>query len=93
MVRTLVTGSLPHLLPTQNAYSNTLQHTGGSGFIATHVIEALLKGGHSVVTTVRTPEKGQSIKDLFPNVPKEKLDFVIVKDIAQPDGTPALRYV
>ncbi|RDW83494.1 major facilitator superfamily protein-4 [Coleophoma crateriformis] len=60
--------------------------TGGSGFIATHVIDVLLKAGHSVVTTVRTPQKGQNIRDMHPGVPQSKLDFVIVEDIAQPDA-------
>ncbi|KAI9820201.1 MAG: methylglyoxal reductase (NADPH-dependent) gre2 [Pycnora praestabilis] len=57
--------------------------TGGSGFIAAHVLDILLKHGHSVVTTVRSPEKASKIKDAHPNAPKDKLDFAIVKDIAQ----------
>ncbi|KAK5527246.1 Glycine-rich RNA-binding protein 2, mitochondrial [Exophiala xenobiotica] len=43
--------------------------TGGSGFIAAHVLDTLLKRGYSVVTTVRSR--------------KERLDFVIVEDIAR----------
>jgi hypothetical protein len=34
------------------------------------------------VTTVRSEEKGQKILEAHPNTPKEKLSFVIVKDIA-----------
>lgn len=60
---------------------------GGSGFIAAHVLNILLARGHSVVTTVRTGEKAQRIRDAHPDVPKEKLDFVIVPDIADPSGT------
>lgn len=56
--------------------------TGGSGFIAAWVLETLLERGHSVVTTVRSQEKAKKIKDAHPNVPKEKLDFFIVEDIA-----------
>ena len=58
--------------------------TGGSGFIAAHVLEVLLERGHSVVTTVRSTEKGQKILDIHPKVSKNRLDFVIVEDIAKP---------
>ena len=42
----------------------------------------MLEEGYSVVTSVRSEEKAAVIKKAFPNVPKEKLDFAIVKDIA-----------
>lgn len=58
--------------------------TGGSGFIAAHVLESLLKRGHSVVTTVRSQEKASRIKAAYPDLPSSKLDFAIVEDIAQP---------
>ncbi|GAM88018.1 hypothetical protein ANO11243_060470 [Dothideomycetidae sp. 11243] len=57
--------------------------TGGSGFIAAHVLDILLEHGHSVVTTVRSHEKADKIKEAHPNVGKDKLDFAIVEDIAQ----------
>ncbi|KAL8729058.1 MAG: hypothetical protein Q9166_004975 [cf. Caloplaca sp. 2 TL-2023] len=57
--------------------------TGGSGFIAVHVLEALLTQGHSVVTSVRSETKAQMLRDTFPNYGKAKLDFAIVVDIAQ----------
>ena len=56
--------------------------TGGSGFIAAHVIESLLKRGHSVVTTVRTKEKGEKILEAHPNA-KENLSYVLVPDMSQ----------
>jgi len=56
--------------------------TGGSGFIATHVIEFLLTRGHSVVTTVRSEAKADQIKEIFSKYGSDKLDFVYVKDIA-----------
>ncbi|KAL8971113.1 MAG: hypothetical protein Q9183_001209 [Haloplaca sp. 2 TL-2023] len=58
--------------------------TGGSGFIAVHVLEALLKQGHSVVTSVRSESKAQMLRDTFPDASKDKLDFVLVDDIARP---------
>ena len=43
----------------------------------------LLERDHSVVTTVRTSEKGQKILDNHKSIPKDKLDYAIVEDIAQ----------
>lgn len=58
--------------------------TGGSGFIAAHTLDILLKRGHSVVTTVRTQEKADKIKeDHKSEVEKGQLAFAIVPDIAQ----------
>lgn len=59
--------------------------TGGSGFIAAHTLDLLLKHGHSVVTTVRTQEKADKIKRAYPKeVEGGQLGFAIVPDIAQP---------
>lgn len=41
---------------------------------------------HSVVTTVRTSEKAENIKITYPNIAKDKLDFVIVPDVAHPNA-------
>lgn len=57
--------------------------TGGSGFIAAHVLETLLQRGHSVVTTVRSPQKGNTILEAHPDLPRGVLDFVVVEDIAR----------
>lgn len=57
--------------------------TGGSGFIAAHVLDILLDHGHSVVTTVRSQEKANKIKEAHPNVSEKQLSFAIVEDIAQ----------
>lgn len=70
--------------------------TGGSGFIATHILEQLLEGGHEVVTTVRTEEKAKIIRDAHPGA---KLTVVLVPDIAQPGAfdeviqIPGIEYV
>ena len=58
--------------------------TGGSGFIAAHVLDYLLEHGHSVVTTVRSQEKASRIASAHPKHGKDKLSFSIVEDIAQP---------
>jgi nucleoside-diphosphate-sugar epimerase len=57
--------------------------TGGSGFIAAHVLSILLEHGHSVVTTVRSQEKANKIKEAYPNASEKDLSFAIVEDIAQ----------
>lgn len=57
--------------------------TGGSGFIAAHVLDTLLKRGYSVVATVRSNEKANQIRAVHPNTRKDRLDFVIVEDIAR----------
>jgi NADPH:quinone reductase-like Zn-dependent oxidoreductase len=57
--------------------------TGGSGFIAAHVLDILLQHGHSVVTTVRSQEKADKIKQAHSSYGSDKLDFAIVEDIAQ----------
>jgi len=57
--------------------------TGGSGFIAAHVLEILLQHKHSVVTTVRSQAKADNIKKAHPEaVSSGNLDFRIVEDIA-----------
>ncbi|TRX97980.1 hypothetical protein FHL15_001190 [Xylaria flabelliformis] len=57
--------------------------TGGSGFVAAHVLETLLQRGHSVVTTVRSAQKGRHIVDAHPHHAHDTLDYVIVEDIAK----------
>ncbi|KAJ5814349.1 uncharacterized protein N7503_001099 [Penicillium pulvis] len=59
--------------------------TGGSGFIAAHIVDILLQHGFDTVVTVRSEEKAKRILDAHPDTPKEKLSYVIVKDVAQ-DG-------
>jgi nucleoside-diphosphate-sugar epimerase len=57
--------------------------TGGSGFIAAHVLDILLEHGHSVVTTVRSQEKADKIKEAHPKNSQKDLSFAIVEDVAQ----------
>jgi len=72
--------------------------TGGSGFIAAHVLEQILEKGHSVVTTVRSEDKAQKIRDAY-KAQADRLEVVIVPDIAKEDAfdevakTPGLEVV
>lgn len=54
-----------------------------SGFIAAHILDQLLSEGHSVVTSVRSQEKGENIKKHHPDAGIDQLDYVVVEDIAQ----------
>lgn len=55
--------------------------TGASGYIASHVLDILLKRGYAVRGTVRSQKKADFIINKYPQY-KDKLDFVIVEDIA-----------
>lgn len=57
--------------------------SGGSGFIAAHILDILLERGHSVVTTIRSQAKADRIAKAHPNYGKDKLSFVLVEDVAQ----------
>ncbi|KAF7557537.1 hypothetical protein G7Z17_g537 [Cylindrodendrum hubeiense] len=56
--------------------------TGGSGFVAGHVIDVLLKRGHSVIATVRSEDKAKAIRATYEDAPQGSLDFIVVPDIA-----------
>ncbi|KAK3314533.1 hypothetical protein B0H66DRAFT_315140 [Apodospora peruviana] len=61
--------------------------TGGSGFIAAHILDQLLAKGHSVVTTVRSEDKAQHIREAYPSQTSSgDLVVAIVPDIAKPDA-------
>ncbi|KAI0020007.1 ketoreductase [Xylariomycetidae sp. FL0641] len=54
--------------------------TGGSGFVASHILDALLDDGFPVVVTARSDEKGQRIVE---SVKPKPLSYVVVDDIAK----------
>ncbi|KAE8390436.1 NAD(P)-binding protein [Aspergillus alliaceus] len=57
--------------------------TGGSGFLGGVLIDTLLARGHSVVTTVRSLEKAESLQAQRPGISTARLDYKIVEDIAK----------
>ncbi|KAK5177481.1 methylglyoxal reductase (NADPH-dependent) gre2 [Exophiala sp. CCFEE 6388] len=59
--------------------------TGGSGFIAAHILDILLARGYDVVTTVRSKAKGDAIFAAHPGIQRQKLSYVTVEDVAE-DG-------
>lgn len=65
--------------------------TGGSGFIAGHVIFQLLERGYRVRTTVRSLEREQAVRDVLSDagmVDGDALSFVAA-DLLSDDGWPA----
>ena len=62
--------------------------TGGSGFVAIHVIDQLLNSGHEVRTTVRSAAKQQVVLDMLHqagNTHVDRLSFAIA-DLVQDAG-------
>lgn len=59
--------------------STTVLVSGASGFIALHTVKILLAKGYTVVGSVRSSAKGDSIKKLLNS---DKFSYEIVKDIA-----------
>ncbi|KAH0493380.1 hypothetical protein TgHK011_000052 [Trichoderma gracile] len=56
--------------------------TGASGYIGTYLVGDILKSGHRVRITVRSEEKAQFIKELYPSA-LDKIESVIVPDMSQ----------
>ncbi|KAI1345491.1 ketoreductase [Xylaria sp. FL0043] len=54
--------------------------TGGSGFIASHVLDTLLHAGFQIVVTARSEEKGKTIVE---SVEPYQLSYAVVEDIAK----------
>lgn len=52
--------------------------------MAGHIIDALLKEGYRVVTTVRSQAKGDMIRHVHGSVSRDSLDYVVIPDIAAP---------
>ncbi|KAG8156511.1 hypothetical protein KVR01_013615 [Diaporthe batatas] len=57
--------------------------TGGSGFIASHVLDTLLAHGFSVVVTARSTAKGEAIVGSIDEALRSDVSFAVVEDIAQ----------
>ncbi|KAI1803941.1 ketoreductase [Daldinia bambusicola] len=57
--------------------------TGGSGFIASHIIDSLLDDWFNVVTTARSEEKGRRIVESATPAKRSNLSYVVVGDVAK----------
>lgn len=61
----------------------TILITGGSGFVAAHVLNAFLSRGYNVKTTVRSQETAEKVKKSHAKY-LNQLSFAIVPDVATP---------
>ncbi|OAK99252.1 NAD(P)-binding protein [Phaeosphaeriaceae sp. SRC1lsM3a] len=67
------------------SYTHRILLTGANGYIASHILSQLMTSNeHSVRAVVRSQEKVDAIKKLYPNSPSSQLDFAIVPDISIP---------
>ncbi|KAK3315839.1 putative NAD dependent epimerase/dehydratase [Apodospora peruviana] len=57
--------------------------TGGSGFIASHILDALLRRRYWVTVTVRSEEKGLRLQKNYPEDLRPRISFTVVEDIVQ----------
>ncbi|KAK4129971.1 NAD(P)-binding protein [Trichocladium antarcticum] len=57
--------------------------TGGTGFIASHVLDCLLDHGFEVVVTARSDEKGHRIVKSIDESLRKRVSFVVVENIAK----------
>jgi nucleoside-diphosphate-sugar epimerase len=63
----------------------TVLITGGSGFVAAHILHAFLSRGYNVRTTVRNQASAEKIKKSHAKY-LSQLSFAIVPDVATPGG-------
>ncbi|KAI0010492.1 hypothetical protein F4779DRAFT_627188 [Xylariaceae sp. FL0662B] len=57
--------------------------TGGSGFIASHILDTLLENGFDVVVTTRSEQKGRRIVESVDAIHQKHLSYVVVTDISR----------
>jgi NADPH-dependent methylglyoxal reductase len=60
---------------------HTVLVTGASGFVALHIVDALLSKGYDVVAAVRSPSRELSVREVAKLHPTGSLSFVYVTDI------------
>ncbi|KAH7202695.1 uncharacterized protein BKA55DRAFT_587751 [Fusarium redolens] len=54
--------------------------TGGNGFVASHILDALLSNGHSITITVRSKEKGDQVLARYKNTTKAEIAVCVIPD-------------
>lgn len=70
---------------TSSGAGKTVLITGGSGFLAAHVLNSFLSRGYNVRTTVRNENSAEKVKKSHSKY-LDQLSFAIVSDVATPGG-------
>ncbi|GME48194.1 nad dependent epimerase [Neofusicoccum parvum] len=66
-------------------HTQTILVTGGSGFVAAHVLNSFLEKGYNVRTTVRSEATAEKVRKTHKKYTESgQLTFAIVKDVAAP---------
>lgn len=65
---------------------------GGTGFIGSHIVDALLKNGQGAVTLVRSRDE-ERIKNIRHNLGKKKFAGVLIDDLFNPKNLKALEEI
>lgn len=63
----------------------TILITGGSGFVAGHILNAFLSNGYNVRATVRSQSSAEKVKKVHSQY-NDQLSFAIVEDITKPNA-------
>ncbi|KAI0394533.1 hypothetical protein F5Y17DRAFT_466256 [Xylariaceae sp. FL0594] len=74
-------GAIDGIIGIPEPREQVLLTAGGSGFIASHILDTLLRAGLQVVVTARSEEKGQRIVQSVSPFP---LSYVVVEEIEKP---------
>jgi NAD(P)-dependent dehydrogenase (short-subunit alcohol dehydrogenase family) len=74
-----------HSTPSGSGKGKTVLITGGSGFVAAHVLNAFLSCGYNVKTTVRNQASAEKVKKSHAKYAAQ-ISFAIVPDVATPGG-------
>jgi nucleoside-diphosphate-sugar epimerase len=74
-----------HHISGPSGKGKTVLITGGSGFVAAHILNSFLSRGYNVKTTVRSEASAEKIKKSRSKYISQ-LSFVIVPDVATPGG-------
>jgi len=82
-IKSHVSNAISNLQMGTSGKGKTVLITGGSGFVAAHVLTAFLSRGYNVRTTVRSQESAEKVKKSH-SIYLDQLSFAIVPDVQTP---------
>ena len=66
----------------RNPTQSTILATGANGFVATWIVDGLLKKGYTVRASVRSAEKGKHLQEMFKSF-GDKLQIIVTGDMSK----------